>query len=164
MKIKSNILLLIFPQHWLAPFEVNKKAYGLDLWVTNMQYGIPHHIPQQLVVIIYDCFPDSSDCSNLQMTTDSATYRIPLTLTPALLFPCRTGAQCSAALDVTGAKSRSPFESERASARVTSLRLIIRNDPSVYLSQVSFLVGGSEQQEQGRWGESARDSSKPRVH
>ncbi|KAK2902808.1 hypothetical protein Q8A67_007521 [Cirrhinus molitorella] len=52
------------------------------------------------------------------------------------------GRERSAARDVTGAKSRSPFESERASVRVTSSGLITQNDPSVYLSQVSFLFGG----------------------
>lgn len=50
----------------------------------------------------------------------------------------------SADREMTGAKSRSPLESERAIARVASPELITHNDPSASLSQVSFLfVGGS---------------------
>lgn len=115
-----------------------------------------HHITQ-LVVIMYDSLTDSAECPNVQAVTDSETR-----CRQCLSFCFLVGRERSAPRDVTGAKSRSRFESERASVHVTSSGLITQNDPSVYLSQVSFLFGGGCNK--SRWGASARDSLNPRVH
>ncbi len=94
-----------------------------------------HHVAQ-LVVIMYDSLTDSAEYPNAQAVTDSETR------CQHPFFCFLVGRERSDPRDVTGAKSRSPFESERTSIRITSCGLITQNDPSVYLSQVSFLFGG----------------------
>ncbi len=109
------------------------------MWIIRIRkvtFIFQYHITQ-LVIIMYDSLTDSAECPNVHAVTNSATR---CRQRPSFCF--LVGQERSAPRDVTGAKSRSPFESERASVRVTSSGLITQNDPSVYLSQVSFLFGG----------------------